>query len=179
MIYGLNAMFKRHFVWTYFILSHFYVLPTWVLFRYAPRHTRHTLPQGFFIQVFLVVLNLIVSFIVFSPLVVLGYELYLCVSVIILIAYFVFAYRQLFGYGTWGSLWRILFVFMSSSHMISALVFLLFDIDFSVVVPGQQPIEINKYFYAGLSVSLSLIILLIGWGINMIATRKKRQPLNL
>lgn len=175
MINGFNSLVKRHFVWTYFVLALFHVLPTWVLFRYAPRHTRHTLPQGFFIQIFLLVLNLIVSFIVFSPLVVLGYELYLCVSVIILIAYFVFAYRQLFGYGIWGSLWRILFVFMSSSYMISSLVFLLFDINFSAVVPNQQPIEINKYFYAGLSISLSLIILLIGWGINMIATRKTRN----
>ena len=36
-----------------FILAVAYavIFPTWVMFRYSPRHTRHTLPEGFFIQV--------------------------------------------------------------------------------------------------------------------------------
>lgn len=32
-------------------------LPEWSLFRYAPRHSYHTLPEGFFIQVFMATLT--------------------------------------------------------------------------------------------------------------------------
>ena len=175
VISGFDSWVKGHFVWTYFVLALFFVLPTWVMFRYAPRHPRHTLPQGFFIQVFLLVLNLIVSFIVLSPLALWGSGLYLGTSVFILIAYFTYAYKQLFGYGVWGSLWRLLFVFGSSSYMISSLVLMLFDLDFSTYMGNQAPVEYNKYSLAGVSVFMALFILLIGWGINMIATRKQRH----
>ena len=97
------------------------------------------------------------------------------ISIIILIAYFTFAYRQLFGYGTWGSLWRIIFILISSSYMISSLVFLLFDIDLSMFTTDQQSFEFNKYSFAVFSALFSIIILLIGWGINLIATRKQRK----
>ena len=175
MISGFDSWIKGHFVWTFFMMGLIYVVPTWVLFRYSPRHTRHTLPQGFFIQIFLLVLNLIVSFIILTPFALFGYNLYMGVSIIILIVYFTFAYRQLFGYGTWGSLWRIIFILISSSYMISSLVFLLFDIDLSMFTTDQQSFEFNKYSFAVFSALFSLIILLIGWGINLIATRKQRK----
>ena len=30
----------------------FFILPTWVVFRFAPGYPRHTLPEGFFLQIF-------------------------------------------------------------------------------------------------------------------------------
>jgi hypothetical protein len=40
------------------ILLSFLIVPNYYIFRFAPRNTRHTLPQGFFIQVFSTVLFL-------------------------------------------------------------------------------------------------------------------------
>lgn len=42
--------------WATLLLQSFYILPTWLVFRYAPGYPHHTLPEGFFLQVFLSVL---------------------------------------------------------------------------------------------------------------------------
>ena len=36
--------YETHFGWSMLILSFFLIFPTWVMFRYSPRHTRHSLP---------------------------------------------------------------------------------------------------------------------------------------
>lgn len=46
-----NEWYETHFSWSMLIVSFFVIFPTWVMFRYSPHHTRHTLPEGFFIQV--------------------------------------------------------------------------------------------------------------------------------
>ena len=74
-----------------------FILPTWLLFRHAPRLPYHTLPEGFFIQVFLGIQILLLTFLsnftgIFSTLSFL---------------YIVYTYSQLFGYGLWGTLWRL------------------------------------------------------------------------
>lgn len=84
--------------WATLFLQCFYILPTWLVFRYAPSYPRHTLPEGFFLQVFISVLSLIST-------IVIGYwsdDLDLAFFVI----YMYITYRQLFGYGWWGTLWR-------------------------------------------------------------------------
>ena len=44
-----------HPEWALLFLLSSLIVPTWIIFRHAPRNTRHTLPQGFFIQVFMCV----------------------------------------------------------------------------------------------------------------------------
>ena len=44
-----------HPEWSLLFLLSSLIIPTWFVFRHAPRNTRHTLPQGFFIQVFMCV----------------------------------------------------------------------------------------------------------------------------
>lgn len=162
---GFEAWNKSHFIWTYFILALFYIIPTWVMYRYAPRHTRHTIPQGFFIQIFLLVLNLIVSFLVLSPLLFLkDYSYYLYVSYIVLVIYYFIAYKQLFGYGAWGTLWRLIIVIGSIIYMTSSLTVVLF-------YPDSFFTDHSRYYYAGQSAFYSLLFLAVGWGINLIATR--------
>ena len=84
--------------WGMLIISCVFVLPTWLFFRYAPKHTRHTLPQGFFIQVFMSTLFIITSILetIFK-----GFFVWNLIPIFYLIAY-----RQLFGYSWWGTLWR-------------------------------------------------------------------------
>lgn len=88
-----------HLNWAVLIQTVLLVFPTWLFFRQSPRNTRHTLPQGIYIQVFM------------------GSLVLICITlrnllgdgVLSLIPLFYFiAYRQLFGYGIWGTCWRTL-----------------------------------------------------------------------
>lgn len=82
--------------WGMLIISSLFILPTWMLFRYAPAYPRHTLPEGFFLQVFLSTLTVILTF--FATLI--------PITGIIGPVYIVVTYRQLFGYSTWSTIWR-------------------------------------------------------------------------
>ncbi len=84
--------------WATLFLQSFYILPTWLVFRYAPGYPLHTLPEGFFLQVFLSVLSFLTTLFI-------GYwneDLDLALWII----YMYITYRQLFDYGWWGTLWR-------------------------------------------------------------------------
>ena len=174
---GFAAWTRGHFVWTHFILAIVFILPTWVMFRYSPRHTRHSFPQGFFIQIFLLVLNLIVSFIILSPVILYDFDAYYAVCVVVLVVYYVITMRQLFGYGIWGTLWRMMFVFGVSTYLSTALIFIPFDINVEVWGGKPSPDNNIKYYFVGISIFFTLLIMGIGWAVNMIATRKFRRGL--
>ena len=90
--------------WGWFVMTGFFLIPTWCLFRYAPRNTKHTLPQGFFITVFMAILVLFVECLIDL----FGYYFYIMIP----LCYF-YVYRQLFGYDFWGSFWRVTFTLES------------------------------------------------------------------
>ena len=73
------------------------ILPTWVLFRLAPRHSRHTLPEGVFLQVFLSNILIFINIL----------EMASNWFNLLIPFYYYIAYRQLFGYRFWGTLWRL------------------------------------------------------------------------
>ena len=107
----LDRMLKwidSHYDWSALFILLFMIPPTYSVFRYSPRQPRHTLPQGFFIQVF-------------------NSTLYLCfllcwaileewlvrsdkdadVELLVVLPLMIFyVYKQLFGYSLWGTLWR-------------------------------------------------------------------------
>ena len=105
------AWFESHYDWSVLLIFSLLILPTYIVFRRAPRQTRHSLPQGFFIQVFNSVLFLVLVFL-FSILkypLMLGDasdDLLMCVSLVIFAGQVVVVYRQLFGYSLRGTLWR-------------------------------------------------------------------------
>jgi hypothetical protein len=77
-----------------------------MVFRFAPGYPRHTLPEGFFLQVFLSTLSLILSF--------LDYLHLENVENVIAAIYMIVTYRQLFGYSWWGTLWRCIVIFLTA-----------------------------------------------------------------
>ena len=90
---------SEHLDWAVLFQALLLVFPVWVLFRFAPKHSHHKLKEGFFIQAFLAAIVLI------------------CITLRALISDWLIllvpicnfiAYRQLFGYGFWGTLWRTL-----------------------------------------------------------------------
>lgn len=100
---------SKHYDWTALILLSFYILPVYVVFREAPRCGRHTLAEGFFIQVFMATQFLI--YLIITGLVVFLFPdisdnaFLLFFSVLVLLVH-LRNYRQLFGYKVWGTLWR-------------------------------------------------------------------------
>ncbi len=90
--------------WSMMAISCLFLLPTWLLYRFSPKHRKHTLPEGFFIQVFMGTLLSLIG----ATARVTGnlYFLYL------LPFYYLVAYRQLFGYGWWGTFWRLCICFV-------------------------------------------------------------------
>ena len=94
--------YQDNLAWGTLISCFFLVIPTWIFFRNAPRYPRHTLPEGFFIQVFISTLSLVYNF--FSDLI------YKEVNTLFMISLF-FAYYQLFGYKIWGTIWRLTLAF--------------------------------------------------------------------
>ena len=116
-----------HPEWSLLFLLSSLIVPTWFVFRHAPRNTRHTLPQGFFMQVLLCVqfyLWLFVFSVVFK---VCGLDLNLAmvISFGIILPLLVFVdYKSLFGYGWWGTLWRVFVVIQLAYLCIALLMFL-------------------------------------------------------
>ena len=94
----IAAWAENNPAWSTLALCSVLILPTWSLFRYAPRHSHHTLPEGFFIQVFMATLILLI-FIISD---ISNWFMWL------ILFYYVVTYHQLFGYSLWGTFWRIL-----------------------------------------------------------------------
>ena len=91
--------------WASLLMTAYFILPTRLLFRFSPSHSRHTLPEGLFVQLFMS--SLVLIFCALGAGV--SHWLYLLIPV-----YYVIAYRQFFGYGWWGTLWRTVLVFVDS-----------------------------------------------------------------
>lgn len=75
----------------------FFILPTWFLFRKAPGYPNHTIPEGFFLQVYIAILAYIVQAPFANP------NLF---TILLTAVYGYATYKQLFGYGYWQTLWR-------------------------------------------------------------------------
>ena len=85
--------------WGMLAIMSMMVLPTWLLFRHAPGYNQHTVPEGFFIQVFMGIL-----LVIFLTLDSFEVSLAMWLSVV----YYFITYHQLFGYGWWPTIWRTL-----------------------------------------------------------------------
>lgn len=104
-VVGYKLWIREHYSWAMLIMSALAIIPTWVIFRRSPRNTRHTIPEGFFIQVFFQTLTIVLSILTIpldftqSIITTVAYDL-------LIMAYYFVGYKQLFGYGIWGTLWR-------------------------------------------------------------------------
>ena len=97
-IAAFGLWFEANPGWGMLVLSSLMLIPTWFYFRYAPKHRKHTLPEGFFIQTFMSSLLLLVSILVLIT----DNNWFVWLLPIC----YLITYRQLFGYGWWGTLWR-------------------------------------------------------------------------
>ena len=145
----------EHLGWGMLIFTTFLILPTWLLFRYAPRHTRHTLPEGIYIQLFMS--TLVLLFFVLAR----AFTNWLLWLVPV---YYCIAYRQLFGYGIWGTVWRTVLTWLTSYFFA---LMLALEIQFILGLIPHDEESINAYTVGmfGLSI-IFLSVLFIGYWIG-------------
>lgn len=171
--------YESHFSWAMLGMSVLAIIPTWVMFRYAPRNTRHSLPEGFFIQVLLSVLMVVLNFFLIY-LVLVNLIAYNVAISLFTMFYYIVGYMQLFGYGFWGTFWREAFVLLPIVLIEFGLIFAFFGVD--ALVPLNKQISADeilqvKIMAIGGLLLLAVMILAVGWVINLIATRKARRSL--
>ena len=168
----LSIWYRNHFSWMTLALSFMAILPTWVMFRYSPRNTRHTFPKGFFIQVFFQIISTILA-ILFIPFNYFKSEvvsfLVLVILAILNAVYYIIGYMQLFGYGIWGTIWRQGFVLLCG--LLSEFIFLYF------VVPNDMNSNMKSLppYTPYLFLLATLVILAIGHVTNLIAIDLSRR----
>ena len=146
--------------WVILLQTFLLLIPTWLLFRYAPRHTRHDLPQGIYIQVFMA--SLVLTAAMLRALVGIW-----VLSIIPL--YYIIAYHQLFGYGIWGTIWRTILCLGSVLCFIAV-----------IAMAGMYLVGvISPARYSGNVIGLAVVLLLLivgavwlGWWISK---RQQRQ----
>ena len=176
---------KTNYSWYALAMAMLAVFPTWVMFRYSPRHTTHSLPEGFFIQVFLAILMTVFSLLLI-PLAMIDTTLYTVVIYCFYGVYYIIVYKYLFGYGLWGTLWRSGFVLLTVIFFMTAGIFMTTNITQDMISAQMKGHEVTKEqilmgklaWVVGLS-ALASIVLGVGFVINYYVTRKFRRELNL
>ena len=113
---------ENHLEWLFLFIFSLLILPTWLIFRHSPLNSRHTLPQGFFVQVFMTTEYLMWLVIITTCIKLSGMNLgnaagssdYGFYSVMFTLLFIpiidIVNYKQLFGYGWWGTVWRVLLI---------------------------------------------------------------------
>lgn len=102
----LLTWFQSNPGWGWLMVNLFLLVPIWLLLRHSPLNRKHTLPQGFFIIVFLSIQSLIIDNIADCSFSI----LYLISPILVVITF-----KQLFGYGIWGTTWRTLIALTSGA----------------------------------------------------------------
>ena len=166
--------YDSHFSWAMLFSSFLAIIPTWVMFRYAPRHTRHTFPEEFFIQVLFANLQVVISILFLPFWFFLGRWTAMAITTILIMIYYIIGYKQLFGYNLWGTLWRQAFIFGFILCFGIVLAVLIFGLN----LPSDQMIPIKRVLLTSYSI-LGIMILATGYIVNLIVTRKARKQQGL
>lgn len=152
----------NHLEWMFLFIFSFLIIPTWFLFRHSPRNPRHTLPQGFFIQVFLTTQYIMWLFFISLCIKLMGVNtvgeaghsrfvdlVNLC-SVLLVPVLVLVNYKQLFGYSWWGTVWREIVMMMASLALCISIIILL------AAVKSSKLLMIDVFCISLLGLILSL-----------------------
>ena len=170
---------QHHYSWQMLVMSVLAIIPTYLMFRYAPRHTRHTLPEGFFIQVFLSVIGIVLSLVLLPLRLIDPLVLSVAVSIITMV-YYIVCYMQLFGYGLWGTLWRQGFIYLGIVGLTYACIAGVFGINMSntdtkeIAESGMSQEGVRALTSIGFLL-FGLMSLGVGFVINFFASYKVRE----
>ena len=132
------------------ILLSFLIIPNYYIFRFAPRNTRHTLPQGFFIQVFSSVVFMILNMV--YDITSLGLLVLILGSVMVFITY-----KQLFGYGVWGTLWRVTMSFVCGYTLLS----ILLNFNYGIHLLQENQSDVAQRYLLNIPIALAFLVIIL------------------
>ena len=157
--------------WAMMLLTMIMILPTFIVFRFAPQHPHLTFPENIFVQVFMSTLMLVVAFTI---------RVSNGITVFLIPLYYYICYRQLFGYKFWGTTWRLAVCFF----VWSCLAFYLIVVVLVVAVRQNElanPVRATIYGVVMLTLGTAVLVA-IPLSIAYFISRKKakrRQHLSL
>ena len=147
------------------IMLSYLIIPNYFIFKFAPRNTYHTLPQGFFIQVFGSIAFLIFNMI--YDITSMGKLMFVFTALLLY-----FTYKQLFGYGVWGTLWRLIASFTAAIVLASIMLWLDFCIHLLNV--GRTDKATEFLLFEVISIVVFIAILWISYIISKPRPQKPR-----
>ena len=145
------------------ILLSFLIIPIYYIFRFAPSTPQHTLPQGFFIQVFSTAIFLILNML--YDITSLGWLVFILAAVLIYATY-----KQLFGYGVWGTLWRVVIAFICAFMLLSVLL----NINYGVHLLERNQMVASQGFFLNVPIVLSILVVIL-W-LSYLISKPKSSP---
>ncbi len=139
---GYKLWIREHYNWAMLTMSAIAIFPTWLIFRKSPRNSHHTIPEGFFIQVFFQTLTIVLSLLTI-PLDFIESHLSTVAYALLIMAYFFVGYKQLFGHGIWGTLWRQALIIICVVFSFMLLVWLAYP---SMIDTVMEALEVGDFF---------------------------------
>lgn len=146
------------------ILLSFLIIPIYFIFRFAPRNTRHSIPQGFFIQVFSTAVFMVMNML--YDITALGWLVVLLSIVLIFVTY-----KQLFGYGLWGTLWRLVMAFLCAFTLLSVML----NFNYGIYLLEQGNEETARGFFLNVPIALLILIVILA-ACYFISKPRKPKP---
>ena len=132
------------------IMLSFLIIPNYFIFRFAPRNPHHTIPQGFFVQVFSTVVFLILNML--YDITGLGWLVFLLGVVLIFMTY-----KQLFGYSVWGTLWRLVMAFVCAITLWSAML----NTNYGIHMLRKGQIDVGGTYLFNIPIALGILVIIL------------------
>ncbi len=154
--------------WSRIILSLSFLLPTWVLFQNSPNFSHLSIPKAFFITVFMSTLEIMIELFVYSLGLLCGASEDMIASsgLILYAVYYFVAYKQIFGFGVWGTLWRHSFMMVCGIFL-----WVIFDEFIEYGVAPDHPFDAQSSLS---SFSIIVLLLLLGY---LLTSLTRNRPL--
>ena len=163
---AVNLWDAKNAGWSRIILSLSFLFPTWVLFQNSPKFSHLSIPKAFFIAVFMSILEIMIELFVYSLGLLCGASEPVIGSsgLLLFAAYYFVAYRQIFGFGVWGTLWRHAIMMVCGIFL-----WIFFDEFIEYAVTPDHPLGIQSILLCS---SVVVLLLLFGYILTKLARNR-------
>lgn len=169
-----------HYDWAGIFFSSFLIIPTLVIFHYSPRCTRHTLPEGFFIQVFnsvQILIYVLLYNLSIGPFIHGDPDWLYVFQGIVLSLLLLRTYHQLFGYSLWGTLWRLVMVLVAAYMLLAFILVLSYSV--YLIFDPKLNISISRFATQMLKYAAFILLpMLLSVHISKRSSRNRTQDSN-
>lgn len=146
------------------IMLSFLIIPNYFIFRFAPRNTRHSIPQGFFIQVFSTVVFLILNML--YDITSMGWLVFILGAVLVFVTY-----KQLFGYSVWGTLWRVVMAFVCGITLWSVLL----NSNYGIHLLRMGQNDVAGSYFLNIPIAILIIVAILSFCYHISKPRKRTK----